>query len=178
MHALVDDYESFCSERKLLPIDQQTLFVPPCSRSFAENVKYRLYYCPAAWTRRNAQYLGIYKNRSVRFIGQIGRVISCDVDLTSGKVSATDADETLSLDEQNRILGAAKDAQGHGWDLSKGHKFYLCDALEETDFSKRSSGGIMGHRYFDLAEVLGSDVPKDLAELAKLLRGCNWPERE
>lgn len=55
MLALVDDYESFCSDMELLPRDKYTIFVPPCSQSFQENVEFALYYCPATWTRRKAR---------------------------------------------------------------------------------------------------------------------------
>jgi hypothetical protein len=32
MHALLSDYEDFCSDEELLPVDRWTLFVPPCGR--------------------------------------------------------------------------------------------------------------------------------------------------
>jgi macrodomain Ter protein organizer (MatP/YcbG family) len=86
MHALVDDYESFCSGRGLLPRDKYTLFVPPCRESFNANQKYRLYYCPTSRSLRNAKYLGIYKDRSVRLIGQIVKVVVCTVDTKSRAV--------------------------------------------------------------------------------------------
>lgn len=47
MAALLADYEAFCSEQGLLPVDQWTLFVPPCGRSHQINVQDRLYFCPA-----------------------------------------------------------------------------------------------------------------------------------
>jgi hypothetical protein len=175
MMALVNDYEAFCSNMNLLPKDKYTLFVPPCGQSFEENKEFRLYYCPATWTRRNAKYLGIYKDKRVQAIGQIAKVVACNVDVDALVATLLpDGAETVTADEQQRIIGASRKALERGWDLSLGHKFYLCDALEETDFRKTTRGGIMGHRYFDLREILGGKVPDNVGELAGRLRQCTW----
>ncbi len=174
MRALVDDYESFCSQMGLLPRDKYTLFVPPCSQSFEENVEYALYYCPETWSRRKAEYLGIYANKAVRAIGRIARVVACEVDLDAGKVVVHEAIGDLTKGEEQRILQASRKAQKHDWDLSVGTKFYLCDEMVETDFRKTSPGGIMGHRYFDLEKVLAGKIPKSMSELASLLRQRTW----
>jgi hypothetical protein len=176
MEALIEDYESFCSESNLLPEDKYLLFVPPCGVSFEDNLQFALYYCDVTWSRRKAKYLGIYANRAVRAIGQIAKVVACDVDLLGSKVLVKDGDTALSAEEGERILGATRNARGHGWDLSKGDKFFLCDEFVETDFSKTSPGGIMGHRYFDLRQIVGPNVPNNATELAALLRGRTWPE--
>ena len=42
MGALVDDFELFCSESKLLPEDEYKLFVPPCRYSRLDNEEFRL----------------------------------------------------------------------------------------------------------------------------------------
>jgi hypothetical protein len=174
MRALVDDYEEFCSGADLLPRDRYTLFVPPCGLSFEENKAFRLYYCPATWNRRNARYLGIYKDKSVQMIGWISKIVACDVDLNARKVTVLPSGSTvLTLEEQQRVLGATEKGQSR-WDISGGHKFFLCDEMEETKFRKTSAGGIMGHRYFDLEEVLGGPVPATLRELADRLRTPTW----
>lgn len=175
MVALIDDYEAFCSDLNLLPTDQYTMFVPPCGQSFEDNEEFRLYYCPATWSRRNARYLGVYSEKRVRAIGQIAKVVPCEVDSGTRKVTViADATEMLTKDEEERVLGATEKAHSYGWDLSTGHKFYLCDAMQETDFRKTSPGGIWGHRYFDLEEVLGGKIPDNLSELAERLRRLTW----
>jgi hypothetical protein len=175
MLALVADYESFCSDLGLLPRDQYTLFVPPCGQSFEANERFRLYYCPATWSRRKAKYLGTYAQKTVRTIGQIVKRVVCAVDLGAGTVTAADGQATtLTPEEQERILGATKEARARDWDLTTGHRFYLCDIFQATDFRKTSRGGIMGHRYFDLDEILGGKLPQDLGALAAMLRQHQW----
>ena len=174
MRALVGDYESFCSDSDLLPRDQFTLFVPPCGQSFKANERLRLYYCPATYSRRKAKYLGIYKDRKVRAIGEITKRAVCTVNLPHRAVTVVDGAVTLTPDEKERIIEATNDARSRSWDITAGHRFYLCDSMEPTEFSKASSGGIMGHRYFDLEHVLGSSLPKGLTALAAALREHEW----
>jgi hypothetical protein len=174
MRVLVDDYETFCSDIGLLPRDKYTMFAPPCSQSFKDNIELRLYYCPASWSRRKAAYLGIYYDKSVRAIARIAKVVACSVDVHVGSVSLQDANGSLTREEQHRIVEATRRARSRSWDLTSDHKFYLCDELAETDFRKASPGGIQGHRYFDLEEVLGSRIAPTLLDLAAGLRGRTW----
>jgi hypothetical protein len=175
MHALVDDYESLCSEKELLPRDEYTIFVPPCGKSVLENIQHRLYYCPVTRQFRNARYLGIYAEREIRAIGKITKIVACDVDQKAKKVKEGKDQDKLTNNEKQRILGAAVAAQAHGWNLSKNHKFFLCDEMAETKFRKKSPLGIMGHRYLDIQDILGDQrIPENLTEFASLLRQYQW----
>lgn len=171
MRALVADYEGFCSDEDLLPIDRWTLFVPPCGQSHEINVAQRLYFCPASWSRRKARYLGVYHDKAVRHIGTIAKVVECAV--TDGKVEG----ETVPLDNDERMrIAAASHAANdqHGWDLAAGHQFFLCDHMCDTLFRKSSLGGIMGHRYFDLRDYFPGGVAGELTEVAECLRKHQW----
>jgi hypothetical protein len=171
MHALVTDYEAFCSDQDLLPVDKWTLFVPPCGLSHEINTADRLYFCPASWSRRKARYLGVYYNKVVRHIGTITKVVQCEV--KDGDVTS----ETMQLtaDERQRIVHASRTATDRlGWDLATGTQFFLCDDMCDTLFEKSSPGGIMGHRYFDLRDYLPGAVPTQLAEIAEYLRSHQW----
>ena len=127
-------------------------------------------------TRRKARYLGIYKGKCVWAIGRIVKVAACNINFDAKTVTALpDGAEAVTAEEEQRILGAGRKAHERGWDLSMGHKFYLCDAMEETAFRKTSPGGIMGHRYFDLQEVLDvKTLPSTLNELGQRLRQHTW----
>lgn len=174
MQALVQDYESFCSDMGLLLRDKCTLFVPPCSQSFKENIENALYYCPATWSRRKAKYLGIYANKAVQAIGTIANRVVCKIDLDGDKLTISESTRSLRGDEEKRILKATRKALERGWDLRNGHRFYLCDEMVKTDFQKVSSGGIMGHRYFDLEKVFSAALPPNIGELALRLRQHTW----
>jgi hypothetical protein len=171
MHSLVTDYEEFCSDEDLLPVDKWTLFVPPCRLSREINITDRLYFCPASWSRRKARYLGVYYDKAVWHIGTIAKIVECEVkdgDVTSETMPVT-------ADERQRISHASLAAMDQqGWDLITGYQFFLCDAMSDTKFRKSSPGGIMGHRYFDLRDYLSGEVPTQLAHIAERLRDHQW----
>jgi len=175
MQELLSDFEDFCreSDRPLLPSDAYMMFTPPCGPSHKDNEALRLYYCPSDRPLRRAHFLGIYANKKVRAIGRVHKVADCTIDLTARAVS-TQGNESLTEDERERIVRAAVLAPSHGWDITHGHRFYLCDDWAETDYRKSSSGGIMGHRMLDLREVFPSQLPADIHDVASGLSRATW----
>ncbi|MGY3032729.1 hypothetical protein ACVIIV_001899 [Bradyrhizobium sp. USDA 4354] len=172
---LIDDFEAFCSEHRLLGTDDVTIFVPPCGQSFDINIKHKLYFCPSDWSRRNVKYLGLYKDKSVQYLGQITRIVHCE---RIGQQLVTLGADTapLSHSEQLRVSAAMDDARTStaGWDISVGHKFFLCEELLPTAFNKSSRGGIMGHRYLNLQGYLPAARRMSLAEIGAALNGKTW----
>jgi hypothetical protein len=174
MHALVTDYEEFCSQEDLLPVDKWTMFVPPSGKSREINAAQRLYFCPASWSRRKARYLGLYYDKAVRHIGTIGKVVECEI--KGGQVVS---ERQLTKQEQERIAAASVAAMDQqGWDITTGYQFFLCDDMCPTEFAKSSPGGIMGHRYFDLRKFFPGKIPTQLPEIAARLRNVPWESRE
>ena len=174
MGALVDDFELFCSESKLLPEDEYKLFVPPCRYSRLDNEEFRLYYCPADRPVRKAKYLGVYADRCIWAIGRISKILACSVDLSAQTVTLVDSGASLTEDERLRIIGATKRAPDHNWNIALGNRFYLCDEWAPTEFRKSTGGGIMGHRMIDLRDTLGTVIPRNTNELAEALRSRTW----
>ena len=175
MLTILADFEVFCSDEGLLPRDQFTMFVPPCGQSFADNEKYRLYYCPAHWHRKTARFLGVYADKSVRRLGRIRKIVICNIDPKQENLTLVGGSENANAEERQRIIGAARVAHKRGWNITHDHKFYLCDEMVKTDFRKTSSGGIQGHRYIDIGEVLGLErLPGTVVELAVLLKDQTW----
>ena len=89
-------------------------------------------------------------------------------------VSVVDSEISLTENEKLRILGATERAPDHNWNISLGHRFYLCDEWAPTEFRKSTRGGIMGHRLIDLHEALGTNIPKSTADIAGALNGLTW----
>lgn len=173
LHEVVDDFESFCLETKLLSEDDHILFVPPCGESFEENVRWGLYYCLATRSRRSGRWLGVYKDKSVRAVGRIELVLEVSSG-DSGFVLTPGANE----EQRVRILGAIADARKRGWDLlEEPHTFYVCSDMAETAFDKDSRGGIAGHRYFDLRRLrLPNDTSLSSEAIASELHNHRWSE--
>jgi hypothetical protein len=169
---LLDDFEAFCVESDLLPLDDFTLFVPPCGQSFADNMNWRLYYCPADRPVRAARWLGVYRNRCVEAVGYIDKNVVVSTD-AQGEPSI----DGVTWDENERIRGALADASRRGWKLlDEPHRFYLCSELVETRFFKDSKGGIPGHRYFSLEALRVKGEALTARVVAAGLNGKLWSE--
>ena len=58
--------------------------------------------------------------------------------------------------------------------MEKDHRFFLVDKYYETKYKKTSKYGMMGARYFDLAEILGDYIPDNTRDIAKKLSELEW----
>jgi hypothetical protein len=173
LREMIDDFEGFCMDAGVLPIEEQTLFVPPCGESLAENVELALYYCPATRPRRTGAWFGPYKDKCVQAVGRIIRVVTVSSD-TPDQVDTADA----TPEQRTRILRAIEKARTRGWDLlEEPHTFYVCDEMVPTSFVKTTPGGIPGHRYFDLSPIKKSPNERLTASsIAERLNGKRWEE--
>lgn len=170
MKSVVDDFEAFCSEEGLLPKDNFMLLAVPCGRSFKVNMDNHLYYCPANRTHQNTRYLGTYTEKSIQGIGEIKKRVECTVDLKAKRVIA----DGLTQAEEQRILKAVPEARDVGHTIENGHKFYICDKIVETDFKKKSAGGLQKHRYLDLGPYFSNGVLPGVEDIADRLRNESW----
>ena len=169
MIAVIDDFEQFCSEEKLLPRDRFTMLTTSCPESFESNLKHRLYYCPdSRRIVRKAAFLGIYRDKSVQAIGRIKKVVTCrQIDLDRGEV---ESDLTVTGEEKKRILGATRE---WGSPLDN-HKFYLCNEMVKTDYKKSSRGAVRSYCYVDLGVSLDVQDLPGINEISQRLRCKVW----
>lgn len=172
IRAEITEFERFCDETGLLPIDEFRMFAPPCKASYDENMTFRLYYNSADTFFRGARYLGVYDRKAVRAIGHIAKRVVCDVDIESGGVVVHDGDP-LTEEEAKRVVATVERARRRDWDLTRNHQWFICDQWEETKFRKESKGGIRRQRYFDLRTFFGEPLP-DLKTIAARLRERGW----
>jgi len=66
----------------------------------------------------------VYYEKAVRLIGEINNIVECEI--KDGVVHSERGD--ITSDEKYRIAGACARAGGeNGWEISSGHKFFLCN---------------------------------------------------
>jgi hypothetical protein len=134
------------------------------------NAKYGIYYHPSDRGYTNHRYLGVYANKSVRYIWEIKSVFDVTWDgvkLTKQLVSGEDVAEF-----DDRIIAVIKESKTHcGYYIDDGHRFF-CGEPIETNFRKFSSGGIQGARLFNLKELIGE--PTSVQEVANRLSKLTW----
>ena len=118
-------------------------------------------------------YLGLYKNKSVRAIGKISARITA-VETENGFEFTAEFGE-LTQERKQKIIDAVADGDLHGYDLRTiEHRYFFVDKFYETDFKKITPGGAMGSRIFDLSQLLETDDIPDALEIASVLKNMNW----
>lgn len=175
---IIDDYEDYCIQEALINDADSKIRIVPCGGSLDLNIKYGIYYMPAARSVTEHGYLGVYKDKKVKGIGKISKIVVAEVIPKQKEFSIKILEEKPSLtdEEKEKIEEIIKETKEKiGWDLSDcPYSYIIVDKFYETNYIKKSKGGIMGHRYQDLKDVLGVDKLPDDSEIAELLKGKEW----
>ena len=175
MRELLDDFEAYCSSEGLLPSNPYKLRVVACGETLDENVRYGLYYHQASRGYSSLGYLGAYREKSVRAIGEVRNEVTASVE--GGSVEVVSATEAPTEADVAAIAAAVEAGRtNHGYTFTDDHVFFFVDRFYETDFRKRSKYGMMRERHFDLRAVLGTTELPDTATIAQRLRHVTWEE--
>ncbi|MEQ9590678.1 MAG: hypothetical protein RJS97_22230 [Parvibaculaceae bacterium] len=178
LQEVLDDYQSFIGGEGLMPDQHRKLVAMLCGQSWQENIEYGVYFEPAnrnpKWTR--AHFIGIYHRKS---ISHIGRIVASAVCRMQREELIVDGEEFGEFtDEHKERIAAAINAATYYQDLAAHpHRYYLVDNYSETEVRKVSSGGMMGHRYFDIAELAGCEQWNQDAsseDVASMIRGATY----
>lgn len=172
LSAIIDDFEDYLSGEDLLETRNQRLPIIPCGTSFEENKRFGVYYEPAKRISKGPfRFIGIYKNKSVPLIGEIGAIAIAEWNAETASITA----ELGEINQEKRELIERVVSETDYYDLTEEPtRFYLFSSLAATDVRKTSSGGIFGMRYLDIGKMelsvaLNNETTVD--ELAEALRG-------
>ena len=177
LQEIFEDYQTFLVSENLITDRDRKLVAMLCGQSWRENIKFGVYYEPSyrnsKWGR--AAYLGVYKNKQVSHVGRIEAVAVC---WKRQGILGVDAEESGVLsDEQKDRISSIIDAATYYPNLGvDAHRYYVVDHFLETDLRKASSGGMMGHRYFDIGHLTQSkpQTNASTAHIAATLSGTSF----
>lgn len=168
---LVDDYESFCSEHKLLPVEERTMRVVPSGNSFDLNMRFGVYYDVASHGYSPHKFIGFYTSKSIRGVMEVEGVF--DVTIKGGKIKSSTALKGKIDDFEEAILAMCTATLDEiGWNIEKGHRFFCSKSAYPTDYRKSSKFGIMGKRLVNLVDA--GVTAKDAKGIAEQLSGKTW----
>ena len=175
MQDVLEDYLNYCYKDCLIPVSDswKYLRMQLAGTTMDFNISNNIYYDKAERGFRAHDYLGLYKQKSVRAIGKIcARIIAVE---TEAGVKYTPEFGELTDERKQMIAKAMADGDSHGYDLrTVEHRYFFVEQFYETDFKKISSGGSMGTRIFDLSALLGSEEIPEVEQLAELLKDKSW----
>jgi hypothetical protein len=176
MHSLIDDFRNFCEESNLVDNAEHRIRVVLTGHTFSQNLKYKVYYNPSDRGYQNTKYLGLYKNKSIKAIGEITTIYDArfnDETMEAEIVEVIKGTMTESIVEltKNVYIEARDD---YGYSLDDNRRFFLVDKYHRCEYKKESKGGIQGTRYIDLEDVEQYKKSMECKEVAKLLDGKFW----
>ncbi len=176
MRNLIDDYESFCEESDLIDNISSKIRVVLAGKTFYDNCTSNIYYHPSERGYRKTKYIGLYKNKAVRAIGEL--ICSVDASYNEG----TDTINLIStqygkisndmINSLKKVIREAKEK--YGYNISEGHRFFFVDQFINTGYNKISKGGIMGTRYINLEDIEEYNESITIDIIADLLRSNQW----
>ena len=172
LQRLNEHFESYCLGMSLMPKSNHVLRAMACGQSFDLNIKHKFYFDLASRGYSNFNYLGIYKWKSVRYIGRVENMIVANWNETNG-LEILEQKFELTDNQKERLIDGIRESDENGWGVANGHRFFLLKDFEETDFSKTTPGGIFRVRFFNLENYIG-EVPKKMKEIAKKLKTASW----
>jgi hypothetical protein len=171
LNAIVEDFLLYCSDMELLPDRRSWMRIVPCGQTLNLNAKWGVYYQPVDRGYSKHEFIGIYQQKAVRYVGRI----ICVFDYVSTAAHG-DGSEVSGICDPGclrRIQGIVADTKVNpGWDISSGHRFFCVDKFVPTDFRKISPGGIQGARFYDVSDMVKGATSID--ELAGSLRNKTW----
>jgi hypothetical protein len=177
LNEILDDFREFCDSMSLLPRDEVVMRAIVTGYTFHENMEFGVYYDPIDRGFSNHTYLGLYKNKSVRGIGKLTKIVHAEYDKDTGEFNtvAYQKGSELTEDEQKRIIEVMRSAEEvHGWNVYTGHHFFVVDEFEPSNFNKSSKYPIQRSKYFDLGDVLDTEVLPSDSEIAARLTEKSW----
>ena len=172
LQRLNEHFESYCLAMGLMPKSDHILRAMACGHSYDLNVRHSFYFDLASRGYSKFRYLGIYKGKTVNYIGLVENVIVADWDEING-LKVSNSDSVVTDEQKDRLIKAIKDSLDNGWGIATNHRFFLLKEFSKTNFRKTSPGGIFRVRYFNL-ELLLDEVPTSLSELAVSLEAQTW----
>lgn len=174
MQEVLEDYLNYCYHDHLIPVSDGWKFmrVQLAGTTFDFNVRENLYYDSIERGFRAHRYLGLYKNKSVRVVGEIVAIITGTKGQNDTLTYQAELGE-LTKERKEAIERAILDSKKYGYILDS-TRFFFVRQFYETDFRKRSPRAPMGTRVFDLTTVLGSTKIPDTEQLAQILSQKTW----
>ena len=176
MHALIDDYESFCYEAGLIDDADTRIRVVLTGQTMEQNLKYNIYYNPSDRGYQNTKYIGLYKNKAVRAIGELSCIADVKYNISKGVFEDVDMLHGVLSEEQKEIIKkvTVEAKENFGYSDDEERRFFFVNKYYETEYIKPTKGALMGTRYIDLVEVDGFKKEMTANEIADLLKGKEW----
>lgn len=144
------------------------------NQSLKVNEQYNIYYHTISRGFRPHQYIGLYSNKAIRFVGKIENIIAANR-AEDGKLEIKWSSKEVSVEQKQRISNSIDEAIERNWEgVANDHIFFLVEDFYKTEFRKTSKRAPMGPKIFNLKRELGMEQLPKTQEIAKMLEKKTW----
>lgn len=173
MQEVLDDYLNYCYNDKLIIVSDswKRMRVQLAGTTFGFNVKENLYYDNIDRGFSAHDYLGLYKEKSVKAVGKITAIVTA-VNVGTDLEYKVELGE-LTDERKLQIERAIEDGKNYGYVLDA-IRYFFVDKFYETDFKKVTPRAPMGSRVFDLTQILEIEKLPETQDIAELLKTKTW----
>ena len=173
MQEVLDDYLNYCYNDGLITVSDswKRMRVQLAGTTFNFNVSENLYYDNIERGFSAHDYLGLYKEKSVRAVGKIIAIITAVT--TEDGIEYKAELGKLTDERKQQICKAIEDGKNYGYVMT-GERYFFVDKFFETDFKKITPRAPMGTRVFDLTQVLETEQLPETEGIAELLKTKTW----
>lgn len=175
IRTMIVDFETYLTEKGLLPTWAGTLTVIPMGGSLELNKRHGCYSCPSqkrGYSHARAKFVGFYNQKKIDDVAEIDAVMemkSRDQESWDFKWNNTEADEKILKARAEKIIADRDYYANNDFDRGDAILFFLLSNQQtDVNFQKESPGGIMGRRYMRFKDV------KSMDELLKKIKGKTW----
>lgn len=174
---ILDDFKNYCLDEGLIPESYKWMRAIVTGTSLEQNLDLNLYYDMASRGYTEHGYIGLYKEKSIRAIGKLIKIIVAE--MKDGQLHCkAESGDSVTEEEKDRIRRAIQQAEDDfDFDLKTiPHRYFLVDQFYQIDFRKASKNPIQRSKYFNLADMFGYASMPGTAEIARDLDGRTWEE--
>lgn len=181
---ILDDYSEYCTHDNLINDGWKKMKVRTTGATFNINMKLNVYYDDASNGYSAHDYLGLYKDKSIRAVGKIKTVIKAIYENNDVKILSDD--KNIDSNMKDIIKKAIIDADNYGYDLrNTENNYFFVEKFIETDFKKLGKP-LQGSKIFDLTSLIKNngkeiinkkDMP-NVEEIANQLRNKTWGQEQ
>lgn len=181
---ILDDYSEYCTHDNLINDGWKKMKVRTTGATFNINMKLNVYYDDASNGYSAHDYLGIYKDKSIRAVGKIKAVVKAIYENNDVKILSDD--KNVDSNMKDIIKKAMIDADNYGYDLRNiENNYFFVEKFIETDFKKLGKP-LQGSKIFDLTSLIKNngkeiinqkDMP-DVEEIANQLKNKTWGQEQ
>jgi hypothetical protein len=169
---LLEDFEGFLFYFDLISDEHLRMHVFAINDSEEDNTFYKLYYNQAYRNERPHRFVGLYRDKQVKYIAETKVIVIPKMENGELKLTFLKGEKNWTDEMRNRLIDFF---ENEGWGNDGSMKFHMFDSIYNTSFKKTSAYGIMGPRHFILNDYL-ENIPNEFNSewLAEQLEDKTW----